>query len=269
MVWKGILMAEQDNNSVCVDRNKEGVAVLGNKTVIKVSPQRSVLSYANPHCGFVDGGDYADDGYIYDAVGRHFVFGKYTKRKHMRQVHIENDSVLIWEPIKEDLILLELRRWKMSQAVRKAFDTMFMPIYNQLIELGQAHAKVKVNFKYKGDQPPWWLYTMSEVSGQKGIVGDWVDKSEEPINLDIGNKYHYATKRMQDFYSRKRRFDTAFKWALCEFVKQQEVTKFPGANLRLTINDRDYWFVSVMGRYGGWSWNLTVFPEDKTMEIEI
>lgn len=257
-------MSDQRKSTLILERNKDGVAIIDGETIIKVSPQRSILSYANSE--FINGGYYADDGYIYDFEGNHLLFGS-TKRKHMQKAYSEEDRVLVWEPIKEDLKKLEHRRWKILQAVKKFIKTIWKPAYNKILELNQAHAQVK--HKYQGEKDLWWLYSICDFSGKKAITWDWVDKPNKPINLDIGNSYYYINKRLEDLLKRERKFNTAFRWALEEFTRKQEDPNGYNLNLKITINGRDYWFASVMQRSGKFSWDMRVFPENKTIEMEI
>jgi hypothetical protein len=197
---------------------------------------------------FIPSGDYRDDGWIY------------IKNKPVKKWFKTANNVTVWFPILEDIHKLQDRY---LEACKKCKDYLpkYSSAYKQLEKVGQAHAKVA--HKYSGDGDPWWLYTSEKYPGYKGISWDWVETPKKLINLETGNAYYKASKRLEQLNGRKWKFRTVLEYAIFGKVCAIKADSI-GQVLQFKVGKKIYWF--QMSQH---SWEKLLFPEDDVKIVQI
>ena len=207
--------------------------------------------------GFLDGDDFRNDGWVYNQ-------GKRTRKWFGNVFMHGTDMGRIWEPKYLDIPTLEAKRWKMVQRYRKWTQEVWMPVWDAVKQVGQAHAKVC--HEYSGKCDPWWLYTFHDYGG---ISMDWVSEPAEPLNLEIGQRYYYVERdALQTMSTRKSLFDAAFYRAMEKMLwKEENKPKTIGQTLKVQINNRLYWYITIINRHGVLEWEFLARPEDAVADI--
>jgi hypothetical protein len=154
----------------------------------------------------------------------------------------------------DDITLLEKKRWWMVQVWKKELEKS-LPFFDAVLKVGVAFAETEHGItRYTGRD--------------SGISSEWPDKTETPINLDIGNAYYKSANRIQQIGMYMHKFNAAFDIALESWLMNHRPQK-AGKILKLTINNRVYWYHSGYNRYSIIWWNEIVWPEDDVMEVSI
>jgi len=211
-------------------RNK-GVLNLGGRTMM-IPHNMLALSYLASN-RFMEGGDAREDGRVY-------LFGQ-PVAKWFTNISINDigDSLRVWFPKIDNLRELE-RVWYLTEANKLNYlSGPYKKAFDDIMEVRHAH--VKVNHKYEGDGPPWWLYDCSKL----GVSFKWCDEEpKHPVNLDVGTKYYESNKRFRQLSARANKALAIFNMALKIKVSKIEPDT-EEQMMRVSINGRPYWFKSV------------------------
>jgi hypothetical protein len=197
---------------------------------------------------FVSSGEYREDGYVY--VGEKLI------KKWYKNV----EDVLVWFPILKDIKKLQCRYLKVLDEYRGYLNTEYHFAFKELVKVKKAHAII--THKYKGSCDPWWFYQTDKYEGHEGISWDWIDKPDNPINLDIGNLYYRTEKRLQQLGGRVYRFRKVLEYAISDRILRVEGEL--GQILQFKVGDRIYWF-----NRSKYSWEKLAFPEDDVKVVEV
>lgn len=132
---------------------------------------------------------------------------------------------------------------------------------------GKAHAKV--SHKYEGDIDPWWLYTVenSKLFHCVTFSEEWVKTPENPINLELGQALYDNDRIVRELFQKVCVAREIFKQRI-ESWCYKHLPKVPGEILKITINDRIYWYHASCNRYGVLMWESTFWPGTKIIEKE-
>jgi hypothetical protein len=189
----------------------------------------------------------------------------YKKGKPDRKWFDQIQGIWIWEPKLKNIPALEEKYWKMVQYARKFHEECWHPAAQALIAVGEAHAQI--DHQYVGQIPPWWLYKANE----EGSIGfEWVDEPENPINLKIGQAFYQLENKAKQVYGRKWKFKVVFERALEKWIfKEVGYPKCGEQTLRVTINNRIYWFCSRLNRHGIAVWEKLAWAEDHVEDLTI
>lgn len=234
-----------------INRDENGLVESGS-TSCEIPQDMSMLDVLgnNP---MIDLATYAKDGWVY-------VNGNRVRKWFQRW-----DRINVWPPVFEDVVTLEARRWKVFQKVNKFYYETWKPLFDELAEVGQAHAKP--NHKYKGDKK-WWLYKsrFEELYKSNYLSFDWVDEPETKLNLEIGQKYYNVDRKMRRYYGYAGKFRTILTEAINRYLSDKCKAKKDGITLKLVINGRIYWYTSVMSIVG-FKWEKVSWPDDNMIEV--
>lgn len=162
---------------------------------------------------------------------------------------------------------LEARYWRVLQAKINFYEQHYDPAFSALVDVGEAHAMV--SHEYQGSLDPWWLWRRSDTSLGPSIVFDWVTKPDNPINLEIGQRFYDVTRRANTVNKRVLRFETVLARMLWNWLDNHSPTT-KGQTLALTINGRIYWYRSTYShkaqRLG---WEKLHWPGSVRLDVDL
>jgi hypothetical protein len=197
---------------------------------------------------FIPEGDYREDGWIY------------INDKPVKKWFKKIEEVSVWFPIFEDLHKLQSRYFAVNSRYADYIKKVYHNAFEQVEKVGKAHARV--THIYDGeDIDPWWLYRADKYPNQKGISWDWVKTPEKPLNLEIGDAYYKAERRLRQIGGRIYKFKVVLEHAINE--KIGGIKGGQGQILQFKIGDRSYWFQKSQ-----FTWNKLAFPEDDVKVAE-
>jgi len=195
------------------------------------------------HNGFVPGGDYREDGYIY------------INGSPIRKWYKNIEAVKTWFPILNDIKKLQRRYNVVQKAYHDYWQKYGLPAYKAVMKVGKAHAKI--THEFKGDYPPWWLYSASE----SGISWDWVGEPKKPVHPVIGTRYYKTSQRFQQLGGRVHIFRSVLLRAIRD--KVYDIKGSYGKLLQVKVLDSVYWF-----QHGRHTWELITSDDTfKTVEL--
>jgi len=244
---------------IIMERDADGnVQALG--ITCKIPTDRTALSVlADNH--IVDSGDYNKDGWVY-------INEKRVKKWFSRCYSPEESSIsaLIWLPILDDVAKLEARYWKIYEKVQRFYQKHWKVLYDKIIEAGEAHAKP--THKYTGDLH-WWQYKRTDYfGGHSSLSFDWVKEPEEPVNIELGQRYYHIDRQIDRYYRYLGMFRVVLSQAISKYLQKYHKAEKPGITIRFEINGHNYWYAS---QYVGASleWVKQSWPEDQLKEIRL
>lgn len=185
-------------NSILERHDKNAVIHTNSNDIsVKIPMDRSILSIFNGVTSIEDGDDYVQEPY--------YIINSRTGKK--RKILVRGNSwdsgrneILVWEKLIRDSSLIpkiESRYFEISQKVKKFSEEKYLPIVKAIEKVGgKAHAQI--SHKHEGNQN-WWLFDIDK----NGVRFDWVDKTENPINLELGQKLYLIQRRLFEMYSRE------------------------------------------------------------------
>ena len=209
----------------------------------------------------INNGEYKEDGWIY-------VDGKRVKKWFKQYYPDMNNTVRLWPPVLDDLQKLETRYVNMISRTNKFYNETYKPLFNKLLQVGKAHAEPIYNHKRDGK---WWLYKMKSHNDFDYISFDWVDAPSKPLNHELGQQYYLTEHRLYKYYSYNAKFRGIMAVAIDRFLdKNCSDRRKADAVLRLSINDRDYWYRCRFNQYGVLVWTKIVWTvESDIIEISL
>ena len=169
------------------------------------------------------------------------------KSEHYGDIYLDERKL-------DNIPLLEEKRWRMAQVWKKELEKS-QPFFDAVLKVGVAFAETK--------------HGLARYTGRdSGISFGWPDKTEMSVNLDIGNAYRKSSDRIQQVGQYMQKFNAAFDIALGSWLMNHRPTN-AGKILKLTINNRAYWYHSSYNEYSVIWWDKIVWPEDDVMEVSI
>ena len=208
----------------------------------------------------IDKAEYKKDGWIY-------VSGK-PVRKWFKDCYSpggESGSIRIWEPILSNIALLEARRWKVKAQVKRFYNKVWKPIFDELVEVGSAHAKPTHKFN-SFDDKTWWLYAIHEYGESHSIAFDWVNEPAVPKDSAIGQAYYHAECQISRYHGYEYKFSIALGAAIIRYLRKEYPPKETDIPFRLILNGRDYWYISRYIRHGV-DWAKVAWAESPVIEV--
>lgn len=148
----------------------------------------------------------------------------------------------------------------MKKAYSKYFKNEYSQAWNQLTKVKKAHAYVA--HKFEGNCDPWWFYKTDKYEHHESVSFDWAETPKNPINLEIGNAYYHAEKRLMQIGSRVHKFRVILHRAVESRISK--IKGKPGEILQLKVDENSYWF-----QHGSYSWEKMVFPEENLKIVEL
>jgi len=137
----------------------------------------------------------------------------------------------------------------------------------EAIEKAGGKAHCIVTHKYSGGGDPWWLWEISGSGHKKGIHFDWVKKPSNPINLVLGQTFYdveqYAYKTIGPY---NYKFKAILSRAIESYLYKNP-PKDAGVTLKLTLNNRNYWYVSEYNGHGVAIWKKVAWYENPVIEV--
>lgn len=241
------------------------------EVLCKLPSDSSIFSLFGP-IRFVPNGDYSvDPDWIY-------VGGKPTRKQLQRITSIEHGGEThVWGPKLKDINTLEKKHHRVSEARNKYFKEIWQKTIKEIDAVGgKAHCRVL--HKYDGLGDPWWLWTVSD----HGISFDWVNTPKKPINLDLGDKFYHAEKRMETLSRRLYKYRISLEKALTMVLDEKTGSRlgyfdgtYPPKNIKMDaqviidLNGRCYWYELTTNKNGVWMWKLLSWPDDKPIVIKL
>lgn len=239
-----------------MERYQDGKVVVGDQS-FHVPKDRLALSILAIN-KIVDRSVYSIDGWVR-------VDGKRVK-KWFTDIYAEGggNPVRIWQPILKDVKALEARWWKMLCKRRKLVDEIWKPLYDAVVESGGAHAKI--THKHNGEFG-WWYYRKV---GIYDLSFDWVKEPKEPMNWELGQRYYEADADMLRYGRYVWKFNVALTNAIYKEFLSKEPPDNPGSIWCITINGRDFLYLSRQAGAAKPFWQSVGWPDTAdTMKVTI
>lgn len=226
---------------------------------IKIPRDRSMLSILGSSTAgkICTGYEYREDGYVY-------LEDKRIKKWYVSVSTFGND-IQVWEPSLDDVVALEARYWRVKQAGMYWYINFHQPLVKKIYDAGgHAHAKIL----HSECDVPWYLYDVGYREPYGLCVGfNWCDRvPESPVNLDLGQEYYQLDCYSRSVGQRSWKFSRALMRAIDHYLAKRLPDK-AGVILKLSINGRNYFYRSELGRGGFCSWEKLVWPPNEIVEI--
>jgi len=238
-----------------MERNSDGDVSIDGEHVANIPKDQSILSVfgTNP---IMANSIFGKDGWIY------------VDGKRVRKWYKSIDQITIWEPILDDLPKLESRYTAISEKVDKFHSERYIPMFNKIVEVGQAHAKP--THEYTGKQYAWWVYSARKYDGDSYSIGfDWLDEEpKEKLHVDIGQAYYHLERQIHRYYGYKYKFRKVLEYAINNLLMDNLPTG-NGQILKLILNSRTFWYASIRNSHDVLLWTKLAWAEDEIIEMEI
>jgi hypothetical protein len=137
------------------------------------------------------------------------------------------------------------------------------PLIQQIREKG-GRAHCHVTHQYEGDVAPWWEYRVDS----QGLSHKWIEVPKKKVNLKLGQSYYERSQWSNVLSARFYRINYVF-WHKLDawFWKAENKPKRAGDILKLTINDRLYFFAAGYNIHGVVHWEKMVDPSSVVEEV--
>lgn len=187
------------------------------------------------------------------------------------EVYDENRHIRVKTtlPVIRDIVSLESRRWRAIQYRTRWHKEKFIPAFDALFEVGNAH--VKVSHKHTGTKK-WWLYSTKDNGSPYGKAYSfkWVDEPENPQNTEIGQCFYALDRFSSNIYNRVEKFNIVLNRAFEVILHGPHFNERPdkeGVTRRYVINGRHYYYRSCFNSHGILTWKKLLWPENDLEEI--
>lgn len=248
---------------ISIRRNAEGEVTTG-ASAFKVPKNRSFLSVLgnNPAA---HGDEFREDGWVYNdgkKVRKWFISLKDGYPRH------------IWEPKLDDVITLEAKYQKVHSKLKEFWANEYKQAYEEMKKAKIAHAKPTHKFSPAYDGVNWWLYKVSFYGGaynerdDSSVRWDWVHEPEEPINLEIGQRYYDISRKNMRWCGYLGRFKAALEESIIRFL-QKNAKPEDGKVVDLVINGRRYIYLCVPTSYGFLTFKKEAWPGDNYEQVTV
>lgn len=171
------------------------------------------------------------------------------------------------------------RAYKTAQRQEKEWaDKFWHPLFDEMKAKADnkrllAHAKP---VKHKNNSS-WWLYNYHDSGPPYGWAFSfkWVDKPDEPLNLDLGQRLYEVSEYRNKFNNRiwvlKRLLERVLFDLVYRSYDRQWLydNQFSGQIVKINLLGDEYWFNIGRSRHGQPIWENFVWQSNNTVEINL